>query len=690
MSRRDSAPGIVLPVLGIGLVILGLSLGPMLLLRPEAQALRLGSLRVQLYAGFLYWTVGAALLVAPILALMTVPGDWFERWWTTAVARLMAVPERAFAAAVIGVTLAATVFLAFYSFDGRPTTADEIAQLWHARMLLHGRLSLPPDPNPEFFAIDNIIDAPRWMSQFPIGGPALLAVALATGVAWWLNPVLIALTALNVYRFTQRAFGEATARAAAAVFVSSPMVLLIGATHMNHAPAAWLVTLALAALPVWVAAEDRARLWRRAALIGASIGTCIAIRPLDGVVAGLVIGLAMLAVVARNPGGGRSRSLLVAMGAGAVPVALLLAANAALTGSPLLFGYEVLWGPNHSLGLHDDPTGNPHTAWRALHLAAKYALQINWVATAWPIPVLLVVAIGLVFARRHTRWDAVLLALFYAQLVAYAFYWHDGQFVGPRFLFTALPALVILCARAPFLVAERLRPGSVWWRITLVTIPVCIGVSWLRPMKPFGAQAMAIEYREIRARLKVDAPADVRSGTIQNALVFVQEGASARLKHRMWGIGVSRPDAARLLETADACSLFDAVRAEERRPTSDTAGRLLRIQLAIRPYVASGKNPIFPDASFRVTNVASITPACREEIEHDHRVKNTIAFGPMLLLNRFDGDGRLAGPVVYAMDLRDRNELLRNRFGNRRWYRYEIPRNRADSLPVLVPYGPAR
>src|SRR5688572_5453878 len=140
MPRRDSSQSVVLPVAAVALVLLGLSVGPMLLLRPEAAALRLGSLRVQLYAGFLYWTVGAALLVAPILALMTVPGDWFERWWTDVVDRVMAIPERVFVFALIGVTLAAAIFLAFFSFDGRPTTADEIAQLWHARMLLHGRL----------------------------------------------------------------------------------------------------------------------------------------------------------------------------------------------------------------------------------------------------------------------------------------------------------------------------------------------------------------------------------------------------------------------------------------------------------------------------------------------------------------------------------------------------------------------
>src|SRR5205085_1322330 len=168
------------------------------------------------------------------------------------------------------------------------------------------------------------------------------------------------------------------------------------------------------------------------------------------------------------------------------------------TGHPLRFGYEVLWGPNHSLGLHADPTGNPHTAWRALLLAIKYSVQLSWIATAWPVPVLLLVSMGLAFSRRPNRWDVLLLVLFAAQLVVYAFYWHDGQFAGPRFLFTMLPAFMMLAARAPFILAARM--SGTLRRIAIVVIPVCIGVSWLRSMQPFGVQGLAREFRDSRSR----------------------------------------------------------------------------------------------------------------------------------------------------------------------------------------------
>jgi hypothetical protein len=668
------------------LLCTGLAPGPLLLLQPSVQALHFQDVTLQLRAGYLFWTVGASILVLPFLALLTVPGDWFERWWAAAVARVMGVAERRFAAGIVVVTLAVTIFFAIYSFDRRPTTADEIAQLWHARMLLSGALAMPPDPNPEFFAIDNVIDRPRWMSQFPIGGPAFLAIGLLPGVVWLLNPLLTALTALNVYRFAQRAYGEAQARAAAVVFVASPMVLVMGATHMNHTPTAWLVTLALATLPLWFTTSDASRLHRSAAIVGVTIGAAITLRPLDGFVAAVVMGLTMLAAAARDRV--RARSLVVAMAGGTLPVALLLAANWATTGHPLRFGYEVLWGANHSLGLHDDPTGNPHTPWRAFLLAIKYAAQLNWIGAAWPIPLLLVLSVGLLFVRRARRWDALLLSYFGAQLFVYAFYWHDGQFVGPRFLFTALPAVLLLAARAPFLVSERVR--GAWRRIALAAIPVCIAVAWFRSMPPFGVQAFAKEFRESRTRLKVDPPEEIESGAIDRALVFVQEGASARLHHRLWGIGVSRPDAARLLAYADACSLLEAVRAEERLAPSDTAGRLVRIEHSIRPYRASDASPRAPDHNFRMTDTTSITTACADEIQRDLRVHNTVAYGPMLLLNRFDAQRRIGGRAVYVMDLGERNELLRARFGNRRWFRYEIPRSRPASDPVLVPYDAPR
>lgn len=670
-------------VAAIALVAVGLFPGPALLLQPSVASMNISNVDLQLTAAQMYWTVGAILLVGPFCALMTVPGEWFDRWFSDLSTRAMAIRAELFAVGVALLAFGLALFFAIYSFDRRPTTADEIAQLWHARMLLEGRLAMPPDPNPEFFAIDNVIDSPRWMSQFPIGGPAFLAMGMLFKAEWAMNAILSALIVLNVYFFARRAYNEPQARAAAAVMALSPMLLLMGGTQMNHTPTAWLATLGLAALAVWVQSSGRRRSLA-AAMIGVSVGLAVTIRPLDGAVIGAVYGSVMLAMTARDRG--RMRSVVVGAIAGALPVLLLLVANWRTTGHPLHFGYELLWGPNHSLGLHDDPTGNPHTAWRALLLAVKYAVQLSWIATAWPVPVLLIAAAGLAFALRPNRWDVLLLGIFSAQLAVYAFYWHDGQFAGPRFLFTALPAFMVLASRAPFQIAPR-TTGTLR-RIVIAVIPVCIGVSWLRSMQPFGVQGLAREFRESRSRLKVDPPFEVANGMVRNALIFVQEGAAARLQHRLWGVGVSRKEAARLIRYSDHCSLLDAVVSEERRGVADSVGRLSRIERAVQPYVQSPKSGVFPDRNFKVSDATRMTSECLAEVEHDNRVKNTIAYGSMLLQNRFGEDDRIGGPAVYVMDLRTHNEALRQRFGTRQWYRFEVPRSRPDSAAVLVPYVP--
>ena len=631
----------------------------------------------------LYWTVGSALLVLPVVALTTLPGDWFERWWTAFGTRAMAIPNRAFATGVFVVTLALAIGFSIYCFGRHPTNVDEIAQLWHARILLSGRLALPPDPNPEFFAIDNVIDRPLWLSQFPIGGPAFLAPGVAIGAPWLVNPVLTALTALGVYQLGRRAYGEALARAAAALFVASPMVLIMGGSQMNHTPTAWLITLALATLPVWLDATGGRARSVSAAIIGACVGVAAMIRPLDAAIAAAVLGVVMLDATKRELA--RWASVAVANVTGAIPVTLLLIANSRTTGAPLRWGYQVLWGPNHSLGLHLDPEGVPHTAGRALLLGVRYAMDLNWAVTTWPVPVLLIIALALLLARKPHRWDALLLSLCAAQMTAYALYWHYGQFAGPRFLFTAVPALLVLAARAPFIIAER--ASGTWRRAALILVPVCVAASWVRPMEPYGVRGIASGFRGTRRELKRDAPPDTLMNKLPRALVFVQEGAGARLVRRLWALGIARQDAARIMHLGDACSVLESVRAEERRGAADTAGRLLRVEQSVTAYDPRGAG-LGParNMSFKVNGASVMTPACTTEIAHDARIGSAMSYGPMLLLNQFDALGRIGGQVVYVIDLGERNETLRSRFGDRQWFRWEIPAQTRDSQPVLTPY----
>jgi len=104
----------------------------------------------------------------------------------------------------------------------------------------------------------------------------------------------------------------------------------------------------------------------------------------------------------------------------------------------------------------------------------------------------------------------------------------------------------------------------------------------------------------------------------------------------------------------------------------------------------SGGERLVPQTTARGATAAvasreSITPECQAELDADRRLGGA-PFGPALPLEEFGPDGRIGGDVIYAADLGDRNEVLRARFGDRRWYRLSLHPERGGMRAVLTPY----
>ncbi|HET7188494.1 MAG TPA: hypothetical protein VFI52_10075 [Gemmatimonadaceae bacterium] len=611
----------------------------------------------------IYWMLGSASLVLLALALARwLPGR-VDGVMDAITGGVMRIPARWFVWGAALLALIAAAALTILLFARQPHNADEVAQLWHARILLSGRLSLPVDPNPEFFGMDNVIDRGRWYSQFPIGGPAFLALGLVLRVAWLVNPVLLALTFPNVYEFARRAYDEGTARAAVLVLLFAPFALFMSASYMNHVPTMWLASVALAQLAVWYDAEDRRALRRSGVLIGLALGTAAAVRPLDAAIVAAVIG-AMQLWCARTSGE-RVRSLVLQGIAGAVPVALLLLANWRTTGAPLRFGYEVLYGHAHQLGFHTDPYGTAHTPIRALMFASKYLLELDVALLESPLPAIGVIVAGLLLLRRPSRWDRLLIAFAAAQLVGYALYWHEGEFRGPRFLFTALPVFVLLVARAPFIVAAATQ-GTVR-RAALLVLPIGLLAGWIAwdvDASPLGRYRL---YRSASPMARLDPAKIERDAHLRNAVVFVAESWEALALRRMWALHVERGDAMRLLASAHPCAVRQAI-VDEERPGTSTEGRLARMERTVRAYDPS----------------SDPSPACISDLTSD--ADGPATYGPFFPSNTIEPDGRIGGNVVYVLDLGTHNDVLRSRFGDRTWYRFGPHLRRGDSTATLTPY----
>ena len=621
------------------------------------------------HARSFWFVVGGGMLVV-LLGLAYGQGERVDRFWNAVSRRALSIPAPILIGGAALFALAASATFAIVCFGRQPHNSDEVSQLFHAKILLSGHLALPPDPNPEFFGMDNMIDVNRWYSQFPVGGPAFLGLGLALGAAWLVNPVLLALTVWSVYGFARRAYGEGVARASALLFALCPFALFVGASFMNHVPTLWLTSVAMVQLAIWMDAENSREANRAAAIIGVALGVAFTVRPLDALVATGVIGVMQFTRLRQSAV--RLRSIGAQIVGGLIPVAILFYVNWRTNGAPMRLGYEVLYGSAHSMGFHPDPYGTVHTPLRAIMFASKYLLQLNVLLFEWPLPAVGIIAVGLLALRRPTRWDFFLLGLLFAQTIAYALYWHDGSFRGPRFLFNALPAIVILTVRAPFVIAEA-TSGAVR-RVVILALPVCVALAWLAYGMSDSVPGRVRMYRKSSPILRIAAADVAREGHLHNALVFINEGREARNLHYLWELGLSRGSAARLMVSASSCAVRMSIDAEAGVQPPRTEGRLDRLVKGALAFDAQ-EPPTLP-------------LLCVLVVRRDDA--GSASYAPFFPANEIGPDGHLGGNVVYALDLGGHNEVLRARFGNRSWYRFGPHKTPKDSMPSLVPYEASR
>ncbi len=630
----------------------------------------------------LIWGTYGLFLIVVVSAAATRWGAALDRLAARTTAAIMRPSDAAFVVIVGAITTALGVAIALYCYAGRGFTGDEMAMTWHARMLVAGRVAIPSPAHPEFFSTVSVLQYDgRWFSQYPIGGPALLALGLAANAIWLVNPLLLGVAVWQFHRFARYAFGQATARAAALLFMLSPFVLVLGATQMNHTAALTLVLVALAQLAAWDATTSRTRVVHAAGL-GLAVAGVSLVRPLDAALLALPIGLFQLARLRRRPE--RRASLVVQVVAGALPVALLLWANMRTTGAPLLFAYDAAHGAAHGLGFHVDPNGEAHTIWRGIVYASGYLMRFDRFLMEWPLPALLVVCVVLASLRQGTRWDTLLLGLLGSFLVGYGAYWHNGFFDGPRFLLPVAPVLLIYLARVPE-AAARIAHAS-RRRTARLIVPACVLVAWLVPLPFSSVPGRLMAQREQRTKLKTDVAAQASAAGLTQALVFVREPWRGRLLARLRGIGVPQFDAERVVNSTDACALQSALDDADRARWPDARTRRDAVVGRARSAGAAlARSDVAAESRVARAPAGPDTPQCRAEEAADGF--GTMPYAMFLREQKVARDGRLTGTVVWARDLGARNALLRDEFGDRRWYLYR-PGRSLDDAAEFLPLAP--
>ena len=499
------------------------------------------------------WISGTIIAVGVGLVL-AIASRKFPVRWTEGIGSLprsFASAEKAWIAGLAALALVVYLIIAQTVFSGRPLLIDEITQVMQARIFAAGRLWQPTDPAPEFVSSLLMVDVGlRTYAQFPAGGPAMLAPGELIGLTWVVTPLFAALSVLLFGMLLRDLEPHPGSRLLAlALFAFAPFVALMAGSHMNHVTCGtWLLLGILGAVRSNLGQGNGAR-WALAGGLG--FGVAATIRPLDAAAFVLPAALWSLASALRNQA--RWKHALSAATGLALPVALLAWVNWRTTGGPFQFGYEILWGKGVGPGFHPSPWGEPHTPALGLELVSLYFIRLQTYLFESPVPSLLPVIGSLLLARRLGAADRFLICSG-AMLVGFYFaYWHDGFYLGPRYMYPLAPILALWAGRLPSLVRERFGSGLLHrGAVFSMATAACVGLAVLLPTR-------VREYRDDKPLVRWNVEAAEAKAGVRNSLVLVRESWGAQLVARMWALGVSRHDSEQLYKRVNRCALERAV-----------------------------------------------------------------------------------------------------------------------------------
>ena len=604
---------------------------------------------------FEVWGVVVTALIT--LLLLAVTRGRSAAWLRAALQRALALHRTAYLFGLGLLASAEAVAVAVLCFARNPQLIDTWAQYLQARFFAAGSLAGAPPPALQHFAILQMVTTPSaWFSQYPPIHPLLLAAGLSLGVPWLITPLLAGLLPAAVYGLGRQGNDERVARLAAALVVLSPFAIAMNASGMNHLPAALCVAAALTLTPALSRGSAGA-----ACAFGLLCGLTVGIRPLDALALTVVGAAALLPPIAHR----HWRPAAAAACGGVLGALPTVVFNAATTGSPVTFGYTALYGAAHGLGFHAGPWGEPLTPLRALGLTAGDAHDLDTYLLEWPLPVTLLI-VAAIADRRGLDGGRRAAAAYLAVLVGLLFfYFHRDLLYGPRFLFSALPAILVLVA------AGVVRLAAVEWPLPRLPArlgdAVVVGIAvlavqsalWLAPQR-------LASYSAANTVLALHPDDDARRAGLHHAVIVLRDGLGTRLIARLWAAGIPVAWSARLYAAFDACTLDELLQRAEAEGTRGVA-LLARLQGAAASASPGRYAPgVTRDPLLRLPESGPLPAACATAIEWDRA--GTMQYAAVAYLNtpRFDGD------LVWARELPDLS-ALRRLYPDRPIYRYAQP-----------------
>jgi hypothetical protein len=453
---------------------------------------------------------------------------------------------------------------------------------------------------------------------------------------------------------------RAHGRIAVLLMAVSPFALSLAGAAPSHLTAGAAGALALYAA-LRAAEESRGWAW----LAGAAVGLMVLARPWTGLVLGPVL---TLGVWVERGGVALARRSLVPWILGGVPSALLLLFHdEALFGSPVVLGYDALYGPAHGLGLHADPWAYPYGLREALSYSSSDLVQLGAALLETPVSVVLVGAAYLVLARSLPRGGALVAAWALVPVAADALYW----FHAPRMLFEASPAWMLLAVLA--VAHARARSGP----LVRTGIGVATAAALLVAV-PFAITRVVSQRWSEETLSRIAMPAEG-----EGALVFVHASWDERIASMLQASGMRNDSIQPILRRNDTCALH--VYAEARLDGA-RGSALPTIDLAQTPAPPERASAALLEGGTRVWRERGREwpESCAREAAADRF--GSLALAPLL----WQGDlpGVESGRPLFVRDFGpERNRSVLAVFPDRRPLVFGYGRGGGE--PALLPYEDA-
>ena len=649
-----------------------------LLARPDAGLFPRGAIAAADLARTMFFLGSFIVIAVAVIASRVLDPSSIDRRLALIGKRVTAIPTPWFAGGLAVVAALLSLTFSLVVLNGKPNLIDAMVQLLHARYVAAGRLGGPADQFSEFWQLQNSLVTPNgWVSQYPPGYVTFLAIGMRLGMVQAVGPVFVGMTVLFTALAAERLLRDdrAVARLGALMLALSPFLLGLAGAFMNHVGAA-----AFTSAAIYFAVRTRdseSLLW--GALAGAAVGGIFSIRPLTAIVGALVVAAIWLTVPSS---GTRSRvvsflRLTIAACAGISPIFIAIGAyNHHFFGSALRFGYIAAQGPLVGPGFHRDPTGQLYGPLQALAYTSSDLVTLSQYLLETPIPVVLVVGLYLLFGRRLSTGERIIALWALLPVVANAFYWHHGIFMGPRMLNEAAPAWALLTAIAAVGLVRRIPRDRMLGNYSpRAALSFAFALSWTAGILYLGPQRLASYGGPWMESSRMGLP---RTG--RPSLVFVHGAWTGRVGMRLVAHGMrvdSLEAALRQNTTCDAhnFALWYSTTVADRPPQHPP------LDFSFIPHNPPPKVLIADGDEIRAYPGVPMSPRCFREAASD--TVGIIDVGPLVWQGDLPGIGGDGAMIVRDMGPEANARLIRK-------YPDRVPevllRHGNDQRPKLLPY----